>query len=154
MPLYRENLYYSLRSKSIARSVSVYITKADCEGHMCSISSMNRHFLIFNTLRREPHVLCPTTLNQVLCFTPKPKLPAKPTCACYVLACILAQIWMDLAGLALEENQVGTTFSLSLSLTSRRASASFSDMKDAAKKRFTAVEASVSHPTGAAPLCF
>lgn len=115
--------------------MSVYITKADCEGHMCSVSSMNRHFLIFNTLRREPHVLCPTTLDQVLCFTPKPKLPAKPNCACYVLACILAQIWMDLAGLALEENQVGTTFSLSLSLTSRRASASFSDMKDAAKKK-------------------
>lgn len=49
LPLYRENLYYSLRSKSITKFVLVYITKADCNGHTCSVSSMNRNILIFNT---------------------------------------------------------------------------------------------------------
>lgn len=68
----QRNLYYSLRSKSITRSVSVYITKADCKGHMCSVSSMNRNVLIFNTLGREPHALCPTTLEQVLCLHRNP----------------------------------------------------------------------------------
>lgn len=41
---------------------------------------------------------------------------------------------MDLAGIAGEENQMVTNFSLSLSLMGRRASASFSDMKETAKK--------------------
>lgn len=40
--------------------------------------------------------------------TPKPELPAKSNCACCVLACILTQIWMDLASLA------GETFSYRL----------------------------------------
>lgn len=115
LPLYREILYYSLISKSIPRSVLVYVTKADCKGHTCSVRSMNRNILIFNT-----HVL-----------TLKSELPANSYCVCYVLTCILDQMWMDLAGLA---GEVGTSFSWTLSLPSKRASASFSDTKEAEKR--------------------
>lgn len=84
----------------------------------------------------------PHHLRSGLVLMLKPELPAKSSCRCYVLARILAQIWMDLAGLAAEENQVETSIILSLFLTGRSNSISFSDMKEAAKKqRFTSVEA-------------
>lgn len=52
-----------------------------------------------------------------------------------MLASILPQLWLDLAVLAGEENQVGTSFSLSLSLTARRFF--FIDTKEAGKQNKT-----------------
>lgn len=74
---------------------------------------------IQHTWERTPCAL-PHYLKTGLMLILKSELPTKSNCACYMLACILAQLWMDLAVLAGEENQVGTSFSLSLSLTGKR----------------------------------
>lgn len=56
-----------------------------------------------------------------------------------MLSCILAQLWMDLALLAGGENQVRTSFSLSLSLTGR-SDTSLIQRRQERKKKFTAVK--------------
>ena len=95
---------------------------------------MNSNVMILNAHGRESHVLCPTTLNQVLCL-PR-NLDSLISHTVHAM-CVFISYPRSRAGFTGEENQVGTSFSLSLSLTDRR----FSDMKEAARKeRFAVVD--------------
>lgn len=112
-----------------------------------------KHLDIQHTWERPPYAL-PQYLKTGFMLTLKSELPAKSNCACYMLACILTQIWMDLAGLAGEENQVGTSFSVSLSLTDRRDLSLIQKRQE--KKSIHSCESTSQAPLRrwGAPLCF